>query len=76
MDIPGFCERAIEAVQHKQGDKSPETVAEVLEIDHVTRKMAQSDHYGVVCISSNLQQIHTFIQGTPLNGSLCPASAL
>ena len=42
MEIPGFCERTIEAVQQKVGDKSPTCVAEVLEIDHVTRKMAQS----------------------------------
>ncbi len=42
MEIAGFCERNIEAVQHKLGDKSPASVAEVLEIDHITRKMAQS----------------------------------
>ena len=40
--IPAFCERAIENVQQKHGSKSPASVAEVLDIDHITRKMAQS----------------------------------
>ena len=42
MDIPGFCERVIEAVQTQKGDKSPVCVEEVLDIDHSTRIMAQS----------------------------------
>ncbi len=42
LDIPTLCERVIEAVQHERGDKSPDHVEEVLDIDHHTRIMAQS----------------------------------
>ena len=42
MEIPAFCERVIERVQAQQGDKSPASVEEVLDIDHSTRIMAQS----------------------------------
>ena len=42
MEIPSFCERSIEAVQQKMGHNSPACVEEVLDIDHITRKMAQS----------------------------------
>jgi len=42
MEIPVLCERTIEAVQRELGENSPASVDEVLEIDHITRKMAQS----------------------------------
>jgi len=42
MEIPSFCEQVIENVQAKNGDKSPHSVEEVLDIDHSTRIMAQS----------------------------------
>ena len=42
LEIPSFCERIIERMQSENGDKSPNSVEEVLEIDHSTRIMAQS----------------------------------
>ena len=41
-EMAGFCERHIEAVQGKYGSCSPASLDEVLEIDHMTRIMAQS----------------------------------
>ncbi len=41
-EIPSFCEGMIEQVQAREGHECPGSVEEVLEIDHITRIMAQS----------------------------------